>query len=337
MGVLLSHPTVYEEPLRIRYRANSIGARVCEVVGLLTVLIVPFIICLAMNNFWTQHNVVTERPRITFTERCLLKYTTRASGQEKLWACSDALNEELSGDPRFSVPFVSLASSDNDNDNRIDEFTFTFQLDLGVGGSALDDDGLILFEFLPEFDVSIWNYAVHLRMLTAPFIVLRDAALDGSRAVVVNGELRYQETDLIQANEYVRYDRVYTSSLFDTIQDVAAASNVGNLAALYAMQNQSIGFRPTAVQFGDASILPSPDSAVIDFSGANAVTVVLRLRVVDAEVSYRPGYGEILKWAWVQYFTVAYVIHWVVSWGRWLFVKQGLINTIAVWEGKSAH
>ncbi|CUG65772.1 membrane-associated protein, putative [Bodo saltans] len=342
MSVNLSNPTVYEEPLRIRYRANSIGARICEIVGLLTVLIIPFVICLAMGNFWLEYNVLTEDPQITFTERCLLRYTT-ISGAERVWACSDSLNQELQGDPRYVVPFISVYEDDHDADGKIDMFTFFFQVPLGPGGDSVtpSTDGIQSFEFLPEFDVRIWNYILHMQFKSAPLISLHLSAAGTSqrRVSVVQGELRYEETSLPVADDYHRYDRVYTSSLFDAdVTDVSQATDVTKLAALYALQNQSIAFRHRTSSFGDASLIPPMGPrAVVDLDSAEMATVILKLRVVEAEVSYRPGYGEILKWAWVQYFTVAYVIYWFVQWARWLFVKQALINTIAVWEGKNTH
>lgn len=341
MGINLSHPSVYEEPLRIRYRANSIGARVCELFGLLVVLIVPFVICLAMGNFWTEYNVLTEMPAVTFTERCLLKYTT-VSGAERLWACSDALNQEMMGDPRHVVPFVSFYEDDHDADGKVDVVTFAFQLPLGtLDASTAASDGIQTFEFLPEFNLKIWNYVIRLEAKTAPFVSLQLAGSGAGnrRVIVVQGELRYDETEILNGNVYYRYDRVYTSSLFDSmIENPAQASDVSSLAGLYALQNQSIAFRQTSVLYGDASLLSSTGPrSVADLGSAETATVVLRMRVVQAQVAYRPGYGEILKWAWVQYFAIAYVIHWVVSWARWLFVKQALINTIAVWEGKSTH
>jgi transmembrane protein 231 len=342
MSVNLSNPTVYEEPLRIRYRANSIGARICEMVGLLTVLIIPFVICLSMGNFWLEYSVLTEDPRVTFTERCLLRYTT-VSGAERVWACSDSLNQELQGDPRYVVPFISVYEDDHDADGKTDAITFVLQVPLGPGGDSVtpSSDGIERLEFLPEFDVRIWNYALHMQFKSAPLIALQLSGAGSSqrRVAIVSGELRYDETGLPVADEYHRYDRVYASSLFDAdITDPSHATDVTVMSRLYALQNQSLAFYHKVTSFGDASLLPATGPrGVVDLDSTELATVVVTLRVVEAVVSYRPGYGEILKWAWVQYFTVAYVIYWFVQWARWIFVKQALINTIAVWEGKSTH
>jgi transmembrane protein 231 len=131
---------------------------------------------------------------------------------------------------------------------------------------------------------------------------------------------------------------VYASTLFTELSDVSTASQVGKLAAEYARQNQSILFDSLVTTYGDLTLLPTlGPSASVDLDAVDMVTVLIRMRVVEAHVAYRPGPGEIIKWAWVQYFCVAYVIHWVVSGTRWLFVKQALINTIAVWEGQQHH
>lgn len=331
MGALLSQPTVLEEPLKIRYRANSLGAKVLELLGLLTVLIIPIIIGFAMSNFVLEYNVFVETPVVTFTDRCLVRYKTAETG-ERLWGCSDALMDALIGDPRETNLFFSVLSDDRDADGRHDSFTFTMKLPMGSS-----TDTVTLIEFLPEFDVKLDSYHMKLLFLTAPLIQPSMSLVTGStsRVMLFDANLAYHGSEIIDISPYVRYDRVYRASLFDTITTVQEASAVGKLGMRYASRNQSLVLDNIIQTAGGAELLPSMgNGATLDLDELLTTTLIVKLRVVDSHVAYQPGPGEIVKWVWVQFFCIAYVVHWVVGWIRWFCVKQALINTIAIWEGR---
>jgi len=324
-------PVVYEEAETTEYKANSAGAVVLDAVSMLIVLIVPFIICFAMGNFWTQYNVIEVTPTVGFTQRCVAR-VLYASGAEGFWACSSAVNDALVDDPIAMYPFFSYAVGDRDANGLADSFTFSLQVPLEtvtVASNAVDS--VVRVDFLPEFWFNVSTYLFHLSMTTAPLVSVT-IPNDGSNVALVHGDLNFAQTEIVVSSLYVNYTHAYTGSLF-TQASLNDLINVGSLAGAYARRNQSLDFKPRSIAIGDQSLLQSQDVAAAhftDFNDARSFQLELRMGVSQAFIQYRPNPGEVLKWGWVQFFCVAYVVHWFMRLLRGFMVKQGMVNTVAV-------
>ena len=335
MGIRLSAPTVYEEYPMIRYKANSAGAVVLELVGLAVVLIVPVIIALSMQNFWSLENTYVQKPTVSFTNRCSLRVTMHG-GTEKFWACSDAVNTLLIGDARSMNPFFSMLVDDHNSDGLVDNFVFTI-------GVPLAGAGVAKVEFLPEFTYAVENFLFNIDMTVAPLVTAVNPIDDGSRAAILTGDLQFRETDLVSASPYVSYATTYKPSYFDKIHDVADLVDIGQLARKYADRNITAVFVQKTLDFGGVTMISAEEARLSpassnfinsdDLDDTSMFQLRINMRVLAAMINYEPSFAEALKWAWVQYFCIAMIVYFLFSYVREFFVKQAIINTIAVWEG----
>lgn len=324
MGVALSAPVVYDEPVKVRFRANTLGGWLLEGFCLLTVLIVPFIIALVMGGIWDKHGQFVATPKVVFLDKCLFK-AQMTDGSSKLWGCSDKLEAILAGDERRLVPFFSIYSDDRDGDQKPDVISIDIEFDAPAGSVSRVD-------FLPAFHVKMSDddQGIEIEHEAAPLISVPDVSSLGS-SVVVEGRLLFYQHQPLSSSPYMRYDRVYNVSYFDDIVDIADMDAIGATAAKYARRNETLRFIPLAVYSGLSSIndLSREISASCDTFSLSIV-----LRVPSVTVEFTPSTSQVIKFFWVQYFCIAYVVHWIVWFIREFFVKQALINTIALWEGR---
>jgi transmembrane protein 231 len=341
MGISLSAPTVYEEYPMIRYKANSAGAVIMQISGMAAVLIVPIIICLAMQNFWLLENTYVQTPAVSFSNKCALRVTFRG-GEQRFWACSDAVNTLLIGDSVSLSPYFSLLSDDRNSDGLMDKYIFT------IGVPLPSDDpssGVAAIEFLPEFSYKVENFLFNIIMTVAPLVtVVNPDSGDGSRAAIVSGDMQFRATDLVISSSYVSYAHTYRPSYFDTVTEVSDLLDIGLIARRYADRNLSVIFVPKVVTFGASSIINAEEARLIptsttsfsvsdDLDDASMFQLRISMRVLAAMVNYQPSVAEALKWAWVQYMCIGIIIYYLVYYFQGFFVKNAVINTIALWEG----
>lgn len=340
MGISVSGPILIEEPLVTRYQANSAGAVVLDLVGNIVCLVAPIFICLAMQNFWSLENTYVQMPTVTFTDRCLIRVHMH-SGREMYWACSDAVNDELIGFPMSMSPYFSVLSDDHNSDGHNDNFVFSIQVPLSTTNNGVDTVAKI--EFLPEFRYIVKNFLFHLDFTTAPFITVTNELSDESNAAILSGDLMFRQTDLISASEQVSYNTRYVNSYFDKVADINDLINIGFLAQKYGNRNESTEFYVKTLVIGSLDILATDTASrglsnsdfrvSSDIDDAESFELRINMRVPVAMVHYAPAIAEALKWAFMQYVMFWYLLFFIFWYVKNFFVKNALINTIAIWEG----
>ncbi|KPI88804.1 hypothetical protein ABL78_2119 [Leptomonas seymouri] len=169
----------------VHYAPRGVASWLLYVICILTILVIPFIIGLAMENFWVQTNYFYEMPRVTFTERCALRVST-VLGKEYLWSCSELFNGALLGTPLHLTPYFAIYEEDKDGDGRNDvmHFLISFPLGKSTDGSINDHatpakgvaapttvrDAVLDVVFLPEFVYHIKHYLVTVNMTAAALL-----------------------------------------------------------------------------------------------------------------------------------------------------------------------
>jgi transmembrane protein 231 len=336
MGALFSAPIVHEEPVKTQFQAAGVNAWCLEAIGLLTVLIIPIVIALAMGQFWIQHNVYYEVPTVTYSGRYMVR-AVASDGSEYMWSSSEQLQDALASDPRASMPFVAVHTDDADRDGKPDKFNFQFRFPLRDPAHVIDH-----FEFLPTFTFELSNELIKVNMEGAPFAQHTGGAGGGRQAsaLILDGTIPFTQVQPIYASYLVRYTNVYKRSYLDTVRDVSEISGMAKIAQRYAARNESLVYsksagywsntqqakarRGTVTTNGTTTTVTSPKNFVADVT----------MRTVPARVDYVPSLAETLKHAWVQYFCIAYVIRWAYGIIRKVVVTQALVNTVALVHGR---
>lgn len=314
MGIRISAPTLYETPRAVKHKANSAAGWIFEILALLTVLIVPFIVCFYAGQMWMKNSLIVEIPKLSYTGKCVLSAET-LSGKKMLWASSKAMEDLLAGDDRLVQPFFSIYEDDHDGDEKADEIFMRIMLPLDPG------DAMVSLRFLPAFRYNIHSGEGYfdVDMETAVLLGFETAPPVHKGAATIDGFINFYQMNPLYSAVHVRYDRLYNRSHFDAVRDVSGIADVGALASAYQMRNESVSFVEKVIRFGDEE----------DATDVGLFRVDLRLRVSPATIQFTPNWSQVLKFAWVQYFCVAYVIGWFVGGIRYFVVYQGLFNTIS--------
>ncbi|RNF23176.1 uncharacterized protein Tco025E_02870 [Trypanosoma conorhini] len=338
-------PVLFHEHYKVRYVPRGLGSWVFYLLSLLIVLVAPVFIGFAMGNFWLRRGEFTQKPRVRFTDRCVLRYIT-VGGQEKLWTCSSTFNEEfVDGQPELAVlPFVSVYEDGRDADAGVDVVTMVLSLPLpalsggaeGTSPPGVKDD-VFRVDFLPEFFYEVDHYLLKLKMRAAALLSFERAswAPGGARgplAALTEGDLLFHSTEPLIVSPDVHYTRTYVDSPFDNVADVDELRNVPLFAGQYTMRNQSVQFKPYVESAGGLAMLRDDNYGRVlgeDLDALDDFTWRIRLRIQNAEVKYVPSIQEALKWAWVQYFCIAYVLQWLLWRLRGVLVKSGVLKTTA--------
>lgn len=242
----------------------------------------------------------------------------------------------------------------------------------GITGDTAAMDAVASVTLLPEFVYRINHYLLRVNMTAAPLLhFVRGTPLDltstpppsssasfGPLCALTEADMEWHSTTRLINSPYVHYTRVYTSSpLEDRLRQAADIANLDNFARYYTSRNQSVVPRVFSQVEGGLSLLSRPPSFSAfagndvvasttlsrggslweDLDGLNSFTWKIYLRIPQARIFYVPSYAETLKWGWVQYFVIAYLIQWFMWWVRGLVVCLGLIETKAVYSTREVR
>lgn len=351
---------VYVEPVNTRYTANSIGAYLLVLFSYIAVIVAPLAIGFGMGQFWITSNVLVGRPDITYTNRLIVRVET-AEGNAMVYVSSPTAMEELENaiiagenegaanvlfnfknplDPASSelaplstmYPAVNVFEDDHDSNGIVDGFHF--QIAIPMNYSAPQTVGRICI--LPEFNY-VFDYPVpslDIRMTAAPLICLSSpnptTAFEGAR---LQGDLVFKASTLPESSDYVRYDRIYAGSLFNefTARELAAVSPIANA---YALRNFTLGVEEKSNTFGAYDTLAMASTNIDPTNTFHQFNLEVSLKVHDSVIRYIPPWYENLKFGWVQYFCIAFIVYYFLDFIKSILVKQAIINTIAIWEGR---
>ena len=350
MGVPISKPDVFEDPVKTVYRSHSAGAVALAMCSWLFVLVWPFVVGLLMGGFWLKHDVFYARPVVSYQGKAALRVLT-THGNEYLWSSSEQVQTELlAGDPRFVLPFISLQQDDRDGNGKIDDMYWSLEIPLAQANLEGTGEKVVSVEFLPalqyvfEHDSLRVTDEVFVSMETAPLIHIDVPPQGVGNNVFVDGRLKFDQYQPLLSSENHRYDRIYNFSHFPSVKDVSDLSNIAMLATKYARRNETTVFEQRVVSYGGKYHMGGVDD--IRMAGHNELTPTagdsdplsfnldVLMRVDPILVSHVPSTAEVVKHAWVQYFALAYVVYWLFNHIRRILVKGGMVNTIAMVDGR---
>lgn len=352
---------MFHSHFKVTYVPRGLGAIVVYFLLLLIVLVAPAFICFGMQNFWLQTNDFFEMPSISFSGNCALRVTT-VLGKEYLWTCSELFNEEhLYGTPIGILPFFSMYH-DRNTDGKVTDITIVLSVRINELSQSIYDGPITLptgetldaiqeAYFLPEFAYKVNNYLMKVNMTVAPLMhYVRPseyipsetditAISSGPLCAITAADMDFYSTELLINSRYVRYTNVYAVSPLSDVTQPAELMNLPVFADAYSSRNQTVVTRVYTQSSGGLSLLGEEftRSMLEDLDSLNAFTWRVHLRVLPAHIFYRPSITEALKWAWVQYFSVAFVLQWVLWNVRGMIVTLGLVETRAVYTARTSR
>lgn len=340
---------VYTEPVRTRYTANSAGAYLLVLISVVAVIAAPLAIGFSMGQFWITSNVLKGQPTISYTNRLIVRAET-GDGDAMIYVSSptvmDELEDAILGDgesglfknPRTGeapirpmYPAINLFRDDHDNDGITDAFNFQIAIPINYTNTSIARI-CILPEFYYTFDYP--TPRLDIKMTSAPLLCVQNpiptARFEAAR---LQGDIVFHASTLPESSDFVRYDRIYASSLFNKFTATQLAA-IEPVAHAYALRNLTLRLEEKFSMFGDYNILQMSKTN-IDHSGTlNSFNYEVTLKVHEHIIRYVPPWYENFKFGWIQYFCIAYVVYYFMNFIRSILVKQAVINTIAIWESR---
>ena len=360
---------LHEEPVVTEFEPAGFGSWALLLLSHLSVLVVPIVIGFAMGNFWiTVDTVVVDHPKMVYTGRVMMRAVT-ADGDEYLWTSQPYLAEQLLGDNRATKPFFSVLKDDADRDGNAETFVFSgriplrspqhkivlFQL-LPAFSYTLEADNLYL-----EMESAPFVTYQGVATLSSSCLVI-DGHAPFKQRLLLRADSWYRYDVVYRRSYMMNKDDTTQTILYDAGNvvdpplsnderyynpadelDIADLTDMaGVFAQRYNARNESTPFEldtayftaATSIDCKPAAISP-PSSTLSSLSSFDpqvenhAFSFHATIRVPPASVQYVPTLASNLKRAWVQYFAIAYVIHWVFLRLRRLFATSAFVTTNA--------
>lgn len=249
-----------------------------------------------------------EQPDIHFKHEMITQFGTE-SGGSLFWSTFARVNA-LNGALVSRVPAVTASEVDGNRDGIQDKFRIRISMPLTPG------DSVTLARAALFFQCDLSRRAV-VQMEGAVFIDV--PVPSGATGLKMFGRFQVRQSQPFVLDSSPRV--VYNESAVGNATDISSVS-LASLVSEFSSRNESLELYPMHV--------------VWDFAPAKGGASVF---VIDAELTsgaqrvlYRPSFAETMKFAWVQYISVFWII-WAFVFVSRRFVLGGRI--LPTWESTS--
>mmetsp|Transcript_30562 Transcript_30562/g.58870 ORF Transcript_30562/g.58870 Transcript_30562/m.58870 type:complete len:316 (+) Transcript_30562:281-1228(+) len=306
---------VYSEPFAKRHYASRFSSAYCFPLSIgIVFIILAFVISYSTGQLWIKNHSYLVQPEVKYTYETLLLLETGTPGEERLYSSIDEINE-LFYNNQAAVD-VQAIEQDLNYDGRVD------LIDVIV--TARGVMGVRSVKLLLGFDYKISGY-VDMEMRTLAYIQ-HASPLSGS-ALHVDGDLRLlQREPLAEQANHNTYKGSANSPFAPLLQNVQGTTGLaqiglGGVMNLYLFRNETTYFD---------SKFP------IWMAGSgDEFEVKARIRVPShQEIMYRPGTLMVVKFGWIQFFSIVYPLLWLLSQATWVVFHFRILQTRVVSDFK---
>ncbi|XP_029379254.1 transmembrane protein 231 [Echeneis naucrates] len=277
---------VYCHPAVIRYKTSvCTKATFFLVVVVCLTYLAPLLVSYRSQGFWIKRSTYEEQPVVRFQYQVLLVAATSSAGNYVAWSTFPHLNKMLGANLR--IPSVSVREEDPNQDGKMDRLVFQLQLPLKA------EEEVYNIQLLLTFSYQLFRMSTVVMQSMA--FVQQSSSVPGAK-LFISGDLRlHQKTPLPHQGLY----NIYNVSVIDGSSPFASAYDLDNIIRSYQNRNLTTVFScPMPVwTLGRAAGSPFELNAEIHYP----------MEVI----SYRPGFWETIKFAWIQYVSVLLIFLWV--------------------------
>ncbi|XP_071345863.1 transmembrane protein 231 isoform X2 [Trachinotus anak] len=260
------------------------------------------------HGFWIKRSTYEEQPVVRYQYQALLVAATSSQGDYVGWSTYPHLNNMLGANLR--IPAVSVREVDQNQDGKLDLLIFQLQLPLKP------DEQVYNVQLLLTFSYQLFRMSTVVMQSLA--YVQHSSSVPGAK-LFISGDLRLQQrTPLPHRGLY----NIYNVSVIDGSSPFASAYDLDNIIRSYQNRNlTTILSCPMPVwTVGRASGSPFELNAEIHYP----VEVI----------SYRPGFWETIKFAWIQYVSVLLIFLWVFERIQRFVFQNQVLTTVPIPVGK---
>ncbi|XP_029910459.1 transmembrane protein 231 [Myripristis murdjan] len=300
---------VYSHPAVIRYKTSvCTKATVFLVAVLCLTYISPLLVAYRSQGFWIKRSTYEEQPVVRFQYQTLLVAATSTKGDYVAWSTFPHFNNMQGANLR--IPTVSVREEDENHDGKLDRLIFRLQLPLKP------EEQVYSVQLLLTFSYQLFRMSTVLMQSLA--YVQYSSSVPGAQ-LFISGDLRLQQrTPLPHRGLYT----VYNVSVVDGSSPFASAYDLVNIIGAYQDRNLT-------------TVLSCPGPVwVVGRAAGSPFQLDAEIRYPMEIISYRPGFWETVKFAWIQYVSVLLVFLWVFRRIQTFVFQNQVLPTIPVPLGK---
>ncbi|XP_061577242.1 transmembrane protein 231 [Cololabis saira] len=301
---------VYSHPAVIRYKTSvCTKATLFLLVVLCLTYIAPLLVAYRSQGFWIKQSTYEEQPVVRFQYQTLMVAATSTQGDYVAWSTFPHLNNMLGTNLR--IPAVSVREEDQNEDGKLDLLLFQLQLPLKP------DEQVYSVQLLITFSYQLFRMSTVVMQSLA--FVQHSSPVPGAK-LFVSGDLRLQQkTPLPHRGLY----NIYNVSVIDDSSPFANTYDLENIVGSYQKRNLT-----TVLS------CPMPVWTVGRASGS-PFELKAEIRYPTEVISYRPGFWETIKFAWVQYVSILLIFLWVFERIQRFVFQNQVLATVPIPVGKS--
>ncbi|XP_035013891.1 transmembrane protein 231 [Hippoglossus stenolepis] len=301
---------VYSHPALIRYRTSvCTKASVFLVVVLGLTYIAPLLVAYRSQGFWIKVSSYEEQPVVRYQYQALLVAATGPLGDYVAWSTFPNLNRMLGA--KLRIPGVSVREEDSNQDGKFDLLTFKLQLPLKAEEQVTSVQLLLTFSYqLFRMSTVVMQSLVY---------VQHSSSVPGAK-LFISGDLRLQQRTPLP---HRGLDNIYNVSVIDGSSPFASAYDLDDIIRRYQERNLS-------------TVLSCPMPVwTVGRAAASPFELNAEIRYPVEVISYRPGFWETIKFAWIQYVSVLLIFVWLFERIQRFVFQNQVLTTVPIPVGKA--
>lgn len=294
---------VYSHPALVRYRSSVFSkATLFMLVVLCLTYIPPLLVAYRSQGFWVKTSSYEEQPVVRFQYEMVVVASTSVQGDYVAWSTFPHLNH-LQG-AHLRVPAVSVREEDDNQDGKHDRMLLQMTLPLSP------EEQLYSLQLLLTFSYQLYRMST-VAMQSLVYMHF-SSAVPGAR-LFVSGDLRLQQkAPLPHRGLY----NIYNVSVIDGSSPFARAYELEHIIRKYQQRNL------TTVLSNSMPVWTPGRAAAAPFE------LSLEIRYPLEVITYRPGFWETIKFAWIQYVSVLLVFLWVFQRIKTFVFERQILTTV---------
>ncbi|KAL6480662.1 hypothetical protein MHYP_G00116950 [Metynnis hypsauchen] len=304
---------VYSHPALIRYR-SSVCTRatlfVLIVFGL--TYIPPLLIAYRSQGFWLKRSTYEEQPVVQFQYQMLMIGATGTAGEFVAWSTFPNFNRLLGNNLR--IPSVSVREEDSNQDGKSDRLSLQLAIPLKAGEQIYSIQLLLIFSYQ--------LFRMSTVVMQSLAFIQHSSSVPGSQLFISGDLTLHQRTPLPHRGLHTAYN----VSVVDGASPFASAYDLTNIIRAYQERNLTTHLScPAPVWIvGQAVNAPFKINAEIRYP-MESVRYPL-----SVGCTYRPGFWEVIKFAWIQYISVLLVFLWLFNHIQTFVFQNQVLPTVPV-------
>uniref|UniRef100_H3CM39 Transmembrane protein 231 n=1 Tax=Tetraodon nigroviridis TaxID=99883 RepID=H3CM39_TETNG len=301
---------VYSHPTLIRYQTSvCTKATLFLLVVLCLTYISPLLVAYRSQGFWIKRATYEEQPVVRFQYQTLLVAATSAGGDLVAWSTFPHLNHLLGSSLR--IPAVSVREEDQNHDGKLDLLVLNLQLPIRP------EEQVYGVQLLLTFSYQLFRMST-VAMQSLAYLQ-HSSSVPGAK-LFISGDLRLQQKTPLPHRGSTTF--ITQVSVIDGSSPFASAYDLENVIGSYRERNLT-------------TVLSYPEPVwTVGRAAGSPFELNVRIRYPLEVISYRPGFWETIKFAWVQYVSVLLIFLWVFERVKRFVFRNQILTTIPVPMGK---